>query len=159
VIGEELQRDGAVAVDTLVPSIRWRTHFAAAKIDSVDTVVVGSRSSSRRSSARYARALEWKTYLRWQLAHSFAPEAGGSSTRELPFFGTILNGALTRRPLEVRSTRSASRRRARSALRRAVLLRARNGAERMTDESLPPSTTTSRAGLDERPTKKRALGS
>jgi len=29
------------SLDTLVPSIRWRTHFAAAQIDGVDSVVVG----------------------------------------------------------------------------------------------------------------------
>jgi len=89
------------AVDTLVPTIRWRTHLAATKIDGVDTVVVGQPEffQAVERSLRTRPLAEWKTYLRWQLAHSFAPEAGGRfDTENFHFYGTILNGVPTRRP-------------------------------------------------------------
>jgi putative endopeptidase len=89
------------ALDTLVPAIRWRTHLAAAQIDGVDSVVVGQPEffQAVEKSLKTRPLAEWKTYLRWQLAHSFAPEAGGNfDTENFHFFGTILNGVPTRRP-------------------------------------------------------------
>jgi len=89
------------SLDTLVPSIRWRTHFAAAQIDGVDSVVVGQPEffQAAEKSLRTRPLSEWKTYLRWQLAHNFAAEAGGNfDTENFHFFGTILNGVPTRRP-------------------------------------------------------------
>jgi putative endopeptidase len=94
----------AVAVsglDTIAPSMRWRTHLAASHIDGIDTVVVGQPEFFRAvEKSLQARPLpEWKTYLRWQLAHTFAAEAGGKfDTENFRFFGTILNGVPTRRP-------------------------------------------------------------
>src|SRR5207245_2811185 len=42
---------------------------------------------------------EWKTYLRWQLAHTYATEAGGRFDREnFHYFGTVLNGTKVQRP-------------------------------------------------------------
>jgi len=94
----------AVAVsglDTIAPSMRWRTHLAASHIDGIDTVVVGQPEffQAVEKSLKTRPLAEWKTYLRWQLAHTFAPEAGGKfDTENFRFFGTILNGVPTRRP-------------------------------------------------------------
>jgi len=89
------------AADTLIPSIHWRTHLAAAKIDGVDTVVVGQPEFFRavERSLRTRPLDEWKTYLRWQLAHRFAAQAGGKFEGEnFHFYSTILNGVSTQRP-------------------------------------------------------------
>jgi putative endopeptidase len=94
----------AVAVsglDTIAPSMRWRTHLAASHIDGIDTVVVGQPEffQAVEKSLKTRPLAEWKTYLRWQLAHTFAAEAGGKfDTENFRFFGTILNGVPTRRP-------------------------------------------------------------
>ena len=88
-------------MDTLARSIRWREHLATAKIDGVDTVIVGQPEFFRamEHTLRTRPIPEWKTYLRWQLAHTYAREAGGKFDAEnFRFYGTILNGIPQQRP-------------------------------------------------------------
>jgi putative endopeptidase len=71
-------------VSKLTPSIRWREFFDHGGIHDVDSVVVGQpeffqqveKSLTGRSIA------DWKTEMRWQLANTFAAEAGGKFDRE-----------------------------------------------------------------------------
>jgi putative endopeptidase len=88
-------------VDTLTPSIAWKQHLAASKIDRVDSVIVGQPEFFQQvEKSLHAHSIDnWKTYLRWQLAHTFAPDAGGGFDREnFHFYGTILNGTAEQRP-------------------------------------------------------------
>jgi putative endopeptidase len=88
------------SVAKLTPSIRWREHLADEKITGVDTVIVGQPEFFQQveRSLRAHPIDHWKIYLRWQLAHTFAPEAGGRFDAEnFRFFGTILNGTLEQR--------------------------------------------------------------
>ncbi|MGH7616993.1 MAG: M13 family metallopeptidase, partial [Gemmatimonadaceae bacterium] len=85
----------------LTPSFPWREHLAAGKITRIDTVIVGQPEffQQMEKSLRAHPIADWQTYLRWQLAHSFAAEAGGAFDREsFHFFGTILNGTPEQRP-------------------------------------------------------------
>ncbi|HEX3865604.1 MAG TPA: M13 family metallopeptidase [Gemmatimonadaceae bacterium] len=86
---------------SLTPSIHWREHLAAGKIDRVDSVIVGQPEFFQQvdKSLRAHSTDDWKAYLRWQLAHAYAAEAGGKFDAEnFRFFGTILNGTAEQRP-------------------------------------------------------------
>jgi putative endopeptidase len=88
-------------VSTLTPSIRWREMLERGNIHGVDTVIVGQPEFYEQlEKSIQARGLDqWKTYLRWQLAHAFAAEAGGRFDREnFHFYGTVLNGTPQQRP-------------------------------------------------------------
>lgn len=88
-------------VGALTPAIKWREHLAAGNIRSVDSVVVGQPEFFKQlETSIEKRGLDdWKTYLRWQLATSFASRAGGAFDAEhFHFFGTILNGTPEQRP-------------------------------------------------------------
>jgi len=88
-------------VSTLTPSIRWKTLLEQGRIRGVDSVIVGQPEFFRQveKSLRAHKVEDWKTYLRWHLAHSFAAEAGGRFDAEnFHFYGTILNGTPEQRP-------------------------------------------------------------
>jgi putative endopeptidase len=89
------------ALSALAPSIRWREFFERGGIGALDTVIVGQPEFFRRveKSLRERGPAEWRTYLRWHLAHEFAAQAGGRFDAEnFRFFGTILNGTPEQRP-------------------------------------------------------------
>ncbi len=88
-------------VTKLTPSIRWREFLAAGQIANLDSVIVGQPEFYQQveKSLQTHPIADWKTYLRWQLAHTFAAEAGGRFDDEnFHFFGTILNGTPLQRP-------------------------------------------------------------
>ena len=88
-------------VDTLMPSIRWRSHLAGTRITGVDSVIVGQPEffQAAERALRTRPVGDWKTYLRWQLAHRYAGSAGGQFDAEnFHFYGTILNGVPEQRP-------------------------------------------------------------
>ena len=89
------------AVSGLTPSIRWREFLALQNIRDVDRVIVGQPEFLRQvESSLHARGLqEWKAYLRWQLLHTYAAQAGGRfDAEDFHFYGTILNGVPEQRP-------------------------------------------------------------
>jgi putative endopeptidase len=94
----------AMAPDSLervTPSIRWRRQLAEAGVGEVDRVVVGQPEFFREVEAAVGShsVEDWKTYLRWHLAHSYAAEAGGRFDAEnFRFYGTVLNGVAEQRP-------------------------------------------------------------
>ena len=88
-------------VAQLAPSIHWREFLEQGHITAIDNVVVGQPEFFRQvEKSLTTQSLDnWKTYLRWQLAHAFAEEAGGRFDDEnFHFFGTILNGTSKQRP-------------------------------------------------------------
>jgi putative endopeptidase len=89
------------AMSGLAPTIRWKQFLEQGGIRDVDTVIVGQPEFYRQveKSLRTRGLDEWKTYLRWHLAHAFAAQAGGDFDQEnFHFYGTILNGTPAQRP-------------------------------------------------------------
>jgi putative endopeptidase len=88
-------------VTELTPSIHWREFLEQGQISGIDNVVVGQPEFFQQvEKSLGAQSIDaWKIYLRWQLAHSFAAEAGGRfDDEDFHFFGTILNGTSKQRP-------------------------------------------------------------
>jgi putative endopeptidase len=82
-------------ITAITPSIHWREFLEASHVTGIDSVIVGQPEFFKQVEASLgSESLDnWKTYLRWQLAHSFADKAGGKFDAEnFHFFGTILNG-------------------------------------------------------------------
>jgi putative endopeptidase len=91
----------ADAASKLTPTIRWRDFLEKSGMKEIDTVIVGQPEFYRRLEQSLAtRSLEdWKTYLRWHLAHAYADAAGGAFDAEnFRFYGTVLNGTPAQRP-------------------------------------------------------------
>ncbi len=89
------------SMDKLTPAIHWRDFLEQGHIKGIDQVVVGQPEFFQQVQASLVtQSLDsWKTYLRWQLAHTFAAQAGGRFDEEnFHFFGTILNGTPKQRP-------------------------------------------------------------
>jgi putative endopeptidase len=87
--------------DRLTRSIAWKRFLADGHIDRVDTLIVGQPEFLREldHSLRTRPIGQWKTYLRWHLAHSFAEQAGGAFDDEnFHFYGTVLTGVARQRP-------------------------------------------------------------
>jgi putative endopeptidase len=86
---------------TLTPSIRWREFLESQNVRGIDSVVVGQPEFFQQvEKSLHAHSLaDWKTYLRWHLAHAYAAQAGGVFDAEnFHFYGTILNGTPEQRP-------------------------------------------------------------
>lgn len=86
---------------TLTPSIRWRDFLEQGHVPALDTVVVGQPEFFQQvEKSLTSRPLDdWKAYLRWQLARTFASEAGGRlEAEDFHFYSTVLNGQLRQRP-------------------------------------------------------------
>jgi putative endopeptidase len=85
----------------LTPSIRWREYLEDGHVTGLDSVIVGQPEFFEQveKSLKGRKLDEWKAYLRWHLAHSFASEAGGAFDAEtFHFYGTIMNGTTEQRP-------------------------------------------------------------
>ena len=101
---DPIKNYNAVSLDSVgkvTPSVQWRVHLADARITGVDTVIVGQPEFFQQveRSLRAHPIDHWKTYLRWQLAHTYAAEAGGRFDAEnFHFYGTVLNGTPEQRP-------------------------------------------------------------
>lgn len=86
---------------TLAPSIPWKRFLEKGRLVRLDTVVVGQPEFFKQveKSLRSRSLADWKSYLRWQLAHAYAAQAGGKYDAEnFRFYGTILNGTPEQRP-------------------------------------------------------------
>ena len=101
---DPIKNYNSLTLDSLgkvTPSIRWRDHLAQGGIRDLDQVVVGQPeffAQVERSLRRHSLD-DWKTYLRWQLAHAFAAQAGGRfDAEQFRFYGTVLRGTAEQRP-------------------------------------------------------------
>jgi putative endopeptidase len=82
-------------ITAVTPSIKWREFLEAAHMTGIDGVIVGQPEFFKQVETSLGRQSvdNWKIYLRWLLAHTFADKAGGKFDAEnFHFFGTILNG-------------------------------------------------------------------
>ena len=101
---DPIKNYNAMSVDnlsSLTPTIHWRQHLADGKITGIDSVIVGQPEFFKQvEKSLHTHSIDdWKTYLRWQLAHTYATEAGGRYDAEhFHYFGTILNGTKVQRP-------------------------------------------------------------
>jgi putative endopeptidase len=89
------------AMASLTPTIRWKQFLEQGGIRDVDTVIVGQPEFYRQlERSLKSRPLDdWKTYVRWHLAHTYAAQAGGDIDKEnFHYYGTILNGTPEQRP-------------------------------------------------------------
>jgi putative endopeptidase len=89
------------ALDRLTPSIRWRQFLQDGSFSGVERVIVGQPEFfANIEKLLVTRPLQtWKTYLRWQLAHAFAYEAGGAYEAEtFHFYDNVMNGTKEQRP-------------------------------------------------------------
>jgi putative endopeptidase len=85
----------------LAPAIDWKAQLGARGISGADSVIVGQPGFFRQveTSLRSHSIADWKTYLRWCLANSYAVQAGGRfDAEDFRFYGTILNGTPEQRP-------------------------------------------------------------
>ena len=86
---------------TLTPSVRWKEFLEQQRVTGIDSVVVGQPEFFKQleSSLRTQSLADWKTYLRWSLANTFAAQAGGAfDTEDFHSYSTILNGTSEQRP-------------------------------------------------------------
>jgi len=88
-------------LSTLSPSIPWKRFLEKGHLARIDSVIVGQPEFYKQvEKSLHSRSIaDWKTYLRWQLAHTYAAQAGGKYDAEnFHFYGTILNGTPEQRP-------------------------------------------------------------
>ena len=94
----------SMAVDslsTLAPSIAWKRFLEAGHFHDLARVIVGQPEFYQQVDKSLTKRplSDWKTYLRWHLAHTYAAQAGGRFDAEnFHFYGTILNGTPEQRP-------------------------------------------------------------
>jgi putative endopeptidase len=85
----------------LTPRMAWPEYLADGQFPALESVVVGQPEFyTQLDQLLQTRTLaEWKTYLRWHLAHAYAEQAGGAFDAEhFRFYGTTLNGTPEQRP-------------------------------------------------------------
>lgn len=85
----------------LTPSIPWKAILSRMRINNLDTVIVGQPEFYQQveKSLKSVSVEDWKTYLRWNLVHSFAPQLSSAFVNEnFHFYGTVMSGAKALRP-------------------------------------------------------------
>ncbi|MGH7654396.1 MAG: M13 family metallopeptidase [Gemmatimonadaceae bacterium] len=94
----------AMSLDSLAkltPAIRWRPFLAEGGIRGVNSVIVGQPEFYQQLEETLTSLplADLKAYLRWQLANTYAAEAGGKFDKQnFHFYGTIMNGTTVERP-------------------------------------------------------------
>ena len=90
-----------VRLNRATPGIDWKRQFAVAGIGRVDTVVVGQPEFLSRADSliRAVPLADWKTLLRWDVAHALAPRLSQPFDQEnFRFYGTVMSGTKVQRP-------------------------------------------------------------
>jgi putative endopeptidase len=88
-------------LDKLTPGLDWKTWFGQMGAASADTVIVGQPEFYQTVSQllKTKPVEDWKAYLSWQVARSFAPTLSQPFVEEnFKFYGTTLRGAKAMRP-------------------------------------------------------------
>ncbi len=83
------------------PSSNWKGQFALMGLSAADSVIVGQPEFLRAADSllRVTPLADWKTYLRWNAVHSFAPYLSSKFELEgFRFYGTVMNGTTVQRP-------------------------------------------------------------
>ena len=85
----------------LTPAIDWPQQLQAMGIASVDTVIVAQPEflAAADSCLEAVPLDQWKSYLRWNLITSLAPQLGRAIDRQnFRFYGTVMSGIQAQRP-------------------------------------------------------------
>ena len=85
----------------ITPSINWSALLAKMNVHNADTVIVGQPEffAEVEKSMKSVSIDDWKTYLRWNLIHSFARDLSSPFDKEnFHFYGTIMTGVKEQRP-------------------------------------------------------------
>jgi putative endopeptidase len=88
-------------LNQLTPGTDWKSWFAQMGVPNTDTVIVGQPEFYQTAGKllKTAPLDDWKAYLSWQVARTFAPTLSSSFVNEsFHFYGTVLNGAKVLRP-------------------------------------------------------------
>lgn len=93
-----------MAVDEMIknyPNMQWAAYLKAVGIPPVKDIIVGQPEFlAKADSLIKAEKIEnWKTYLQWQLLHSFAGKLSSKYVNEsFHFYGTVMNGVKENEP-------------------------------------------------------------
>ncbi|UOQ98217.1 M13 family metallopeptidase [Hymenobacter sp. 5317J-9] len=88
-------------LDKLTPGLDWKTWFGQMGVPNADTVIVGQPEFYQTAGKllKTAPLDDWKAYLSWQLARTFAPTLSSQFVNEnFHFYSTVLRGAKEIRP-------------------------------------------------------------
>ncbi|MBJ6107412.1 M13 family metallopeptidase [Hymenobacter sp. BT523] len=88
-------------LNQLTPGLDWKTWLAQMEFTNVDTVIVGQPEFYQTAGQLLkSKPLDdWKAYLSWQLARTYAPTLSSRFVNEnFHFYGTVLRGAKEIRP-------------------------------------------------------------
>jgi putative endopeptidase len=88
-------------LDKLTPGVSWQSWFGQLGLPRVDTVIVGQPEFYQTVGQllKTKSVDDWKAYLSWQLARSYAPTLSQPFVEEnFKFYGTTLRGAKAMRP-------------------------------------------------------------
>ncbi len=89
------------ALDALAPNFDWTTYFASSKVPPFDTLNVESPAFFKDVNAQLASVslADWKSYLRFHVAHSSAPFLSSAFVNEnFDFYRKYLRGAKELQP-------------------------------------------------------------
>jgi putative endopeptidase len=89
------------AFTRLTPSVNWIDLMSKMNVHGIDSVIVGQPEFYKEveNSLKTVSVDDWKTYLRWNLIHSFAGELNHAIDSEnFHFFGTVMSGVKEQRP-------------------------------------------------------------
>jgi putative endopeptidase len=97
----------------MVPAIDWPTYFAELGVPRLTGNTILSVSPSkffRRLNEQLMRRplADWRTYLRWQLLHSVAPDLDSAADAESFRLATLISGTTKQPPRAKRCTREAN---------------------------------------------------
>ena len=88
-------------LDKLTPGLDWKTWLGQLEFTQVDTVIVGQPEFYQTvGQLLKTKPLDdWKAYLTWQVARTFAPTLSQPFVdQNFHFYGTVLRGATAMRP-------------------------------------------------------------
>jgi putative endopeptidase len=94
----KMQVDG---LNSLTPSIDWKSMLEGMHIKNVDSVIVGQPEFFREveKSLKAYPIEDWKVYLRWQLVNTFAAYLSKPfDDQNFKFYRTVLSGVKEQRP-------------------------------------------------------------
>jgi putative endopeptidase len=85
----------------LTPSIQWKNLLEQVDVKNIDSVIIGQPEFYKQveKSLSSVSIEDWKTYLRWNVIHDFAPDLSKPFDQEnFNFYGTVMSGTTTQRP-------------------------------------------------------------
>jgi putative endopeptidase len=88
-------------LNTITPSIPWKTVLNTMNLKNIDTVIVGQPEfyAQVEKSLQTVSINDWKTYLRWNLINDFSGDMSKDFNDEhFHFYGVVMTGTPNQRP-------------------------------------------------------------